>query len=60
MIVDVLKIQALQTLDTNTCEPLDVGKEDWDFLVAVDVDLVELGGDKLAWKRESMHLRSKS
>ena len=38
----------LSVLNTNTCEPLDVGKEDRDFLVAVDVDLVELGGDELA------------
>ena len=40
-------------LNTNTCEALDVGKKDRDFLVAVDVDLVELGWDEFTWKSES-------
>ena len=31
-----------------TCEPLDVGEEDGDLLVAVDVDLVELVGLEVA------------
>ena len=38
-------------LNTDTCEALDVGEKDWDFLVTMDVDLVKLGRDEFSWKK---------